>query len=230
MLVFIDESGDPGFRFGEGSSERFVVTAVILLCPEDANTTEDRIRAVRQKLGLRKGYEFHYSHSSPKILDAFFQEMAHGHFLYSSLVVHKTKLEAGSLNSDQKFWSYASNMLLDSLGTSLNDAKIAIDGGGGRNFKQGVATEIRQRQNGGGVKRVRKVVFQDSGKNDLIQLADMVCGAVGRSFSSKAEPNKHRKLLKALELDVGELPEHERAPAYPSRASTPFKGTFRRGA
>ena len=36
MLVFVDESGDPGLKFNEGSSECFVVVAVIFQTEEHA--------------------------------------------------------------------------------------------------------------------------------------------------------------------------------------------------
>lgn len=37
-LIFVDESGDTGFKFEKGSSRFFVLVLVIFDRPEDANT------------------------------------------------------------------------------------------------------------------------------------------------------------------------------------------------
>jgi Protein of unknown function (DUF3800) len=49
---------------------------------------------------------------------------------------------------------------------------------------------------------IRKVKIQDSDKNDLIQLADMVCGAVARSFSGKPDANVYRSIIQSKESYV----------------------------
>jgi hypothetical protein len=55
LLVFIDESGDPGFDIEHGSTPLFVVTAVIFRAEAAASACRDRIRAVRAELGLPAG-------------------------------------------------------------------------------------------------------------------------------------------------------------------------------
>ena len=43
MLVFIDESGDPGLKFGSGSSDYSVVTLVVFEENEDADFADSKI-------------------------------------------------------------------------------------------------------------------------------------------------------------------------------------------
>jgi hypothetical protein len=43
MLVFIDESGDPGFRLDKASSPLFVVAKVVFASAEDARATSELI-------------------------------------------------------------------------------------------------------------------------------------------------------------------------------------------
>ena len=58
MLVFIDESGDPGMNKKIGSSEYFIVTAVAFEDHEEATRCDERIDTLRQE--LRAG-EFHFN-------------------------------------------------------------------------------------------------------------------------------------------------------------------------
>lgn len=43
MLVFIDESGDPGFKLDRGASPIFVIAMIIFATEEDAATTQKAI-------------------------------------------------------------------------------------------------------------------------------------------------------------------------------------------
>lgn len=51
-----------------------------------------------------------------------------------------------------------------------------------------------------GCQHIKRVKIQDSKKNNLIQLADMVCGAVYRSVDRGED--EFRKLIKPRELQV----------------------------
>ena len=44
MLIFLDESGDAGFKFGQGSSSHFVIALVIFDSPLDAEETALHIK------------------------------------------------------------------------------------------------------------------------------------------------------------------------------------------
>jgi hypothetical protein len=46
------------------------------------------------------------------------------------------------------------------------------------------------------------VKIQDSLSNNLIQMADMVSGAIARSFTDKPDAAEYRRLIKALEIYV----------------------------
>ena len=56
----------------------------------------------------------------------------------------------------------------------------------------------------GQTRRIRKVKLQDSGRNNLIQLADMVCGAVARSFKGKRRKGQrdYRRVIAHREIYV----------------------------
>jgi hypothetical protein len=70
MLVFIDESGDPGFRLGRGSSAVFVTALVAFRDHAQARATHAAIEAAAARLGIKP--EFKFSKCRPEIRDAFF--------------------------------------------------------------------------------------------------------------------------------------------------------------
>ena len=62
MLVFVDESGDAGMKLDEGSSEFFVVTAVLFEENDAANDCAERINLIPES---NSGDTIHnYDHSS----------------------------------------------------------------------------------------------------------------------------------------------------------------------
>jgi len=61
MLVFIDESVDPGLKVGYGSTRYFVVTLVLFEDIDEAIACDQRIGLLRKELGLRDGTEFKFS-------------------------------------------------------------------------------------------------------------------------------------------------------------------------
>jgi len=209
MLVFVDESGDTGFKFDLGSSERFVVTLVIFEDPEDAASAEKRIIALRQSLSLKKDYEFHYAHSKSHIRNRFFEELGQEQFFYCSISINKRLLTGPGFKFKDSFYKYACRLVFENAKPHLDNAKIVIDGSGSRLFRQQLSTYLRKHMNSkeDGTKRIKKVQLEDSKKNSLIQLADMVCGAVSRNLAGKTDAKVHHRNICHLELHVQEWPK-----------------------
>ena len=90
MLIFIDESGDPGFKLGRGSSSHFVVAMVIFDKNEDAQFASKIIQQALIDLKIRP--EFKFNKSSDKIRDAFFDKVKTCKFRIRALVVDKEKI------------------------------------------------------------------------------------------------------------------------------------------
>ena len=81
----------------------------------------------------------------------------------------------------------------------MKDATIIIDGSGSREFKRQFKTYLRKKI---GASIVKKVKIQSSHSNNLIQLADMIAGAVHRNFTNKGDKNVYRKMIGAKEMYV----------------------------
>ncbi|MFK5923758.1 MAG: DUF3800 domain-containing protein [Verrucomicrobiota bacterium] len=207
--MFVDESGDTGLKLGQGSSERFVVTLVVFEDVEDAHAAEARIKQLRHELGVKKEFEFHYSRMKPSYHEPFFQALGQEHFFYCSIAINKRKLIGPGFKVKESFYKYACRLVFENVKPLLDNAKIVIDGSGSREFKRELSSYLKKHMNSTdhNFKRIKKVQMEDSRKNDLIQLADMICGAVARKLAGKSNGIKHHRYIRHLELRVQEWPK-----------------------
>ena len=60
QLVFIDDSGDPGFKKGISSSN-FILSAALFMNPDTAQLVNSAITEYRRSLGWRDDYEFKFA-------------------------------------------------------------------------------------------------------------------------------------------------------------------------
>ena len=185
MLVLIDESGDPGFKLGKGSTRHFVAAMVLFKSFDRAEACSKAIRELRPALGISG--EFKFNKTSERVKDAFFEAMKPHDFEVWALVVDKTRIHSENLKrNDERFYNYFVKSLLG-CGVPLLGAKVKIDGSGDREFKQHLQHYLKRSTKDGAIASVK---FADSGKDDLIQLADMVVGAIARSYRADEERNK----------------------------------------
>jgi uncharacterized protein YqkB len=75
MLVFIDDSGDAGFKFEKGSSEFFVISAVIFDDSLEAEKTAISIKELRRELFKRDDVEFKFNKSRKTIRIKFLESI-----------------------------------------------------------------------------------------------------------------------------------------------------------
>lgn len=199
MLVFIDESGDAGFKLDRGSSPTFVAAMVIFANGDAARTTSDAIAASEARK-LHKG-EFKFSGSREEVRDLYFGAVRNLPFRVRAIVVQKDLLYSPHLKTDKEtfYEFFVKQMLLHDDGR-LADARVIIDGSGDRAFKKNLSAAIRKRTRDGAV---RSCKFSDSKNDPLVQLADMCAGAVARSFRrDRDDPWRWRNMLKPRIDDV----------------------------
>ncbi len=196
MLVFIDESGDAGMKLSSGSSPYFCILAVVFSDNFSADACDRGIDELRAKLKLKPGYEFHFTKCSDRIRQLFLNAVSVEQFHYHAFVVNKAKLYARQFNDGKNFYEFAVRIVCENASDLLQDSKVVIDRSGNREFALRLQTTLRNRVLGrDGQKLIREVKMQDSFSNNLVQLADMACGAIARSITSKDKT--FRKILKA---------------------------------
>jgi hypothetical protein len=179
-----------------------------------ADACNRTIDCLRQKLGFVSGREFHFSDCSDKIREEFFRCVAGEDFLYHAFVINKQRLYPGTyiFQDGKSFYQFAVSIVCENARSLLQDAKIVIDKNGDRAFKRELELENRMKKqmiDGDGNCLIRKVVMEASHSNNLVQLADMVCGAIARSFNANdhTQRDQFRKLVKRCEKRVQFLPK-----------------------
>ena len=78
------------------------------------------------------------------------------------------------------FYNYFVRMLMQYDNGVLQNASIKIDGSGDKEFKKALTSYLRKHV---GEHKIKKFKFIDSQQDSLIQLADMVVGAIARSYT-----------------------------------------------
>jgi len=85
---------------------------------------------------------------------------------------------------------------------------VKFDDSGGKALKKDLAYYIKRKVNGEGRERdrINKIGTQDSKSSNLIQVADVVSGAVYRSFGSVGDVGEYRNIIKHREYSVLQWP------------------------
>ncbi|MFH1933953.1 MAG: DUF3800 domain-containing protein [Pseudomonadota bacterium] len=100
------------------------------------------------------------------------------------------------------YYAYTVKTVLKHNNDTIRDARVKMDGQGEKRFRREFLAYIRRELNHPNKKIISHLEFVDSKKNVLIQLADMVAGAIYRSFGNKSDANIYRKIIKKREEDV----------------------------
>lgn len=188
MLVLIDESGDPGFKLARGSSSHFVVAMVIFDDYAEAERTGAAIHELRARLHVKSEFKFSKSHDN--VRDAFFECVCAHRFKVRALVVDKSAVYSGELRARKmSFYNYFVKLLLQHDNGALCNARIKIDGSGDRSFRNELNSYLRRQL---AADKIRSVKFADSSRDSLVQLADMVAGAILRSYRTEDRKNANR--------------------------------------
>ena len=202
MLVFIDESGDPGFKLARGSTAVFVAVLVAFNEVDEARACHAAIDAVAAR--LRIAGEFKFSKSRSEVRDAFFKAILNFDFRVRAIVVQKERIYSPHLRTGKEaFYSFFVKSMLHFDGGLLNDASIVIDGSGDRAFKRELGTYLRRHL---GATKLKKLSFSNSANDRLVQLADMCTGAIARSYrADRSDAYQWRDMLHAKIDDVWEF-------------------------
>lgn len=183
MLVFIDDSGDPGFKINKGSTRFFVIALIIFKDDLEAEKAAVRIKGLKRKLGFPDDLEFKFNKSSRKTRVSFLKTINVFDFQIRSIVFDKTKITSDELkNNKNSFYGYAIKMVLKHSRNFIVQAKVKIDGSGDRVFRKNFLSYLRRELSLTEKPILKHCKIVDSKGNALIQMADMVSGAVRRSY------------------------------------------------
>lgn len=181
VLVFIDDSGDPGFKLDKGSSSHFVIACIIFDDNLDAEETALRIKRLRRSLKWRDDHEFKFNKASKAIRLAFLEEVKGCKFRVRAIVADKSLVRSRELRRNKnKFYNYMIKEVLSKSAGSITNGSIRLDGHEDRAYKKAATTYFRQQANPRGAV-IKNMKFVNSKNDNLVQLADMVAGSILRT-------------------------------------------------
>jgi hypothetical protein len=190
MLVFIDESGHPGFKFSRGSDPVFGIGMVVFADSAAAGSTSQCLDELREQ--LQRKTEFKFSKSSDELRDAFFPRIAKCPFTIRALLVRKaSKHWQFPRNSAESFYNHCEKMLIAEDGGTLCSASVRIDGCASRAFQRSLSSYLRRELG----TRIRSVRMSDSAHDPLMQLADMCIGAITRAERDRDDADRWKRML-----------------------------------
>lgn len=198
MLVFIDDSGDAGFKLDKGSTSHFVIAMVVFDDDLEAEKAAVAIKDLRRSLKFTDDVEFKFAQSSCDVRKKFLSAINPFHFKARCLVVEKRLIRSQELRSNKNsFYSYVIKMALKYSGGSILNAKVKIDGSGDRIFRRNFLAYLKRELNSGQQRIVMQCRLVDSRGNVLIQMADMIAGSMRRSHdASKKDAKTYRNIIK----------------------------------
>ena len=188
-----------------GSSSRFFTVSLVAFEDNDEALAADRrIGQLKRELNFPERFEFHFNKLRPDYRQTFLKAISPYDWFYFSIVINKERLTGKGFQFPDSFYKYACSLVFENAKPYLNNAAVVIDGSGSRQFRRQLGAYLRKRVNDpkGQQRSIRKVKLQDSEKNHLLQMADMVCGAVARSFTDKSDAQVYRKLISHREMYV----------------------------
>lgn len=195
QLVFIDDSGDPGFKDGTNSSN-LVMAGAVFIDPEEATRVNEEISTFRKSLGLKDDYEFKFRKNSKLVKTNFLKIVSKYHFEIYAVYIDKTKYpKAFQFQNHEKLYDWTVKELLKII--PMDNASVRIDGSLSREHKLRVKSNIRKEINSTAHK-IGDIRPQDSAKDNLIQLADMIVGSINRSFQpEKTDATVYIRIIKS---------------------------------
>jgi hypothetical protein len=186
MLVFIDDSGDPGFRISKGSSKSFVISLVIFDDNLEAEKTALAIKELKRTLKVPDSYEFKFNKSSSLFKSKFIDAIKKLRFRVRAIVVQKETIQSSFLrNNKENFYNYVIMQVLKNNNGSIKNAKLKFDKRGEKAIRDQLRTYLSRELDNKSKQVFNDLKFVDSKQNTLIQLADMIAGSIYSSYSGK---------------------------------------------
>ena len=198
MLVFIDDSGDPGFKLDKGSTSHFIIAMVIFNDELEAEKTAVAIKELKREIGFREQTEFRFFKTRRDFRIKFLKTINKFDFRIRCLVVDKSIIYSNELKKDKNsFYAYFIKEVLKNNNNSILNAKIRMDGSGNRVFRKNFFAYLRRELNNKNKKIMRNCKMVDSKSNVLVQLADMIAGSINRAQNKKKKDhNIYRNIIK----------------------------------
>ena len=200
MLVFIDDSGDPGFKVEKGSSKVFVIAMVIFKDNLEAERASLTIKELRRKLKMSDLSEFKFNKSSKKFRKIFIESIKKFDFKIRAIAVDKKDIYSQRLKTrKENFYNYVIMQVIKNS-KSIKNAKLKFDKRGEIEIRNQLRVYLSRELDNKKKNIFNDLKFVDSRQNTLIQLADMVAGSIFSFYTGK-DKSYLEELIKSKKVE-----------------------------
>lgn len=204
MLTFTfagDEAGDASFKFEKGASRYFVIVVIATQYPDDLRAL---LAGVREKAHLSQGFDFHFnSLASAKLRNLLFDALEKADFEAWGMIVDKTIIPEPVVlfASGLDFYLYCVSELIRQIPAEKRTEGILILDEFG--YPEHTRDELKRIMRVRKIKHgFRRISMRRSQSESLIQVADLVAGAILRRDNhrqSEAFDKISGKVVKLME-------------------------------
>jgi len=202
QLVFVDDSGDPGF--GNKSSKVFIIALIIFDDHLVAEETGLAIKKLRRELRFPDTIEFKFHKSRQEIKQRFLETAVKYSFRIRGIVVEKEKVRKQFKGTDKEtFFNHIVMTVFKEAHGTVKNAKLRFDKRGERRIRNELRAYL-SRELDNKVKNIfSDLKFVDSKTDNLVQLADMVAGTIGTYYKGI-----NRELFGIIKKRVEDIEEY----------------------
>jgi hypothetical protein len=180
QLIFIDDSGDPGLPPKRMISRYFLLAGVFFGDSMDAELVSASLKILKRDMGWQQEHEFKFNNNNHVQKEKFFKAIRKYGFSVRVVVVDKMNYCPPTRKEADVFYNFMLRELLQDF-PDVKNARVYIDGGGGKNYRRRSGSYLRQELNKT-TTRIGEIKFVDSKTDVLVQLVDMIAGAVRRKY------------------------------------------------
>ncbi len=198
MPTFIDESGDAGPL--QHSSQAFRLAAVWLKSNEDVQSVGELVSSLRIRLGVSSEFEFHHASITVERKRAFFEALGGVNFRFAVSSFDKNSFDRRQLTKEHIHQSTVGELVDLMRNFYLSDdqskggriaahERIIYDESSDPNYSAALINGFRSINftDPDAKRLIGKISSNKSHRDPCLQLADMVCGVVGRHLNSDNE-------------------------------------------
>jgi hypothetical protein len=184
--IYIDESGTPDIN--DHNPPVFVVAAVVVESRQELAGLDQRFRNAFSAIGRPQEHELKTGGLSVRKHTRVLRELSLLEYQWAGACFDKANLTAAGFADPMTLYRYAFQFLIGELLTVSWQADLVLDQNSTEAVQQQLEAYLRRQNSGLPVSRLGSVRFSDSSKTRLVQLADLVAGAVRRYVGGERQP------------------------------------------
>lgn len=191
-LVFVDDSGDPDPQ--NTSTKHLVMAAVIFDSPTDSAQAAETIRSFKKQHKMRPEYELKFYKLKKSLIREVLHNLNKIHYRVVIAYINKKEFRKAHPRFQTKnIYNWFIGELLRQV--EVDRASVHIDGRANHEQIEQATTYLRKELRKYG-QRAKEIVFEDSKKVELIQMADLIAGSARRYLdASKTDYAEYINIL-----------------------------------